>query len=507
MLFSCTQQVSALVITASRALTLTNNSRESRLIYLVTVMAFLSGALLSCVSSSQGNGNEVLGDAPAIIEHVAPGDITGKQRTVEDLINLGKHMFTVPFNTLDGAGNAKTRIFKEIDQVENLHSRFNRISGPDANSCLGCHNLPSVGGGGDNVSNAFVLARRFPNVNFDSGGGDLLEEVTLRTVGNERGTISMFGSGIIELLAREMTSELHHIRDTAMQRAISTGKHVTVTLNTKGVNFGKLTAWPDGLLDVSKVQGIDEDLIVKPFSQKGVYVSIREFTLDALEFHHGLQPEERIGYDHDGDLDGVVNELTVGDVTALVLFQASLHPPVMEQPSSSLSKSYVETGELIFDNIGCAVCHKPFLELNSPIYSEPNPYNPPGTISDYDIPSEYDINLVNRSNSNSIKPTEHGTYLVYAYTDLKRHNMGPILANETEEQRFVESPVWITRKLWGFMSEPPFLHHGRATIIEEAIIAHGGEAELSRSKYEALSDDDRIALIEFLKTLQTINTP
>ena len=120
-----------------------------------------------------------------------------------------------------------------------------------------------------------MLARRFPNVNFDSGGGDLLEEVTLRTVGNERGTISMFGSGIIELLAREMTSDLHHIRNTAQQRAISTGKHVTVTLNTNGVNFGKLTAWPDGLLDVSKVQGIDEDLIVKPFSQKGVYVSIR----------------------------------------------------------------------------------------------------------------------------------------------------------------------------------------------------------------------------------------
>ena len=85
----------------------------------------------------------------------------------------------------------------------------------------------------------------------------------------------MFVSGIIELLAREMTSDLHHIRNTAQQRAISTGKHVTVTLNTQGVNFGKLTAWPDGVLDVSKVQGIDEDLIVKPFSQKGVYVSIR----------------------------------------------------------------------------------------------------------------------------------------------------------------------------------------------------------------------------------------
>ena len=35
---------------------------------------------------------------------------------------------------------------------------------------------------------------------------------------------------------------------------------------------------------------------------------------------------------------------------------------------------------------------------------------------------------------------------------------------------------WLTRKLWGFASEPPFLHHGRATLMSEAILAHGGEA-------------------------------
>lgn len=35
--------------------------------------------------------------------------------------------------------------------------------------------------------------------------------------------------------------------------------------------------------------------------------------------------------------------------------------------------------------------------------------------------------------------------------------------------------LWLTRKLWGFASEPPFLHNGRATLISEAILAQCGE--------------------------------
>ena len=468
---------------------------------LVIIIAFISSVLLSC--EPQVDSTIQIGDRPSVVQHVGKDDIVNGKHSVDELIAIGKQIFTASFNTLDGSGNSKTRIFKDANERDLLQSTFNRISGPDANACSGCHNMPISGGGGDNVANVFVLSRRFPDVNFDAGSGDLLEKLTLKTVGNERGTVSMFGSGIIELLAREMTRDLHQIRNDALEQAQITQKPVTASIKSKGVHFGKLTAWPDGLLDVSKVEGIDEDLIVKPFGQKGVYTSLREFTLDALELHHGLQAEERVGSNHDADLDGIVNEMTIGDITALTLFQASLQPPTIEEPTSGLAKSYVENGKLLFDDIGCAVCHKPFLELSSPIYMEPNPYNPPGTIIDYSTPSDYHLDLASRSSSNTIKSTNKGTYLVYAYTDLKRHDMGPILANETIEQRFVESPVWITRKLWGSMSEPPFLHHGRATLVEEAIIAHGGEADSSRMRYEKLSDDDKAALIEFLKTFQT----
>ena len=78
--------------------------------------------------------------------------------------------------------------------------------------------------------------------------------------------------------------------------------------------------------------------------------------------------------------------------------------------------------------------------------------------------------------------------------------MGPILANENREQRFVDPAYWITKKLWGMMSEPPFMHHGRATLIEEAIGMHIGEANESRLNYMSLSDADKSALIAYIST-------
>ena len=78
--------------------------------------------------------------------------------------------------------------------------------------------------------------------------------------------------------------------------------------------------------------------------------------------------------------------------------------------------------------------------------------------------------------------------------------MGPILANENREQRFVDPAYWITKKLWGMMAEPPFTHHGRATLLEEAIEMHMGEANESRLKYNSLSDEDKSAIIAFMST-------
>ena len=100
-----------------------------------------------------------------------------------------------------------------------------------------------------------------------------------------------------------------------------------VSLVAKGIEFGAITARPDGTVDSSELDGIDEDLIIKPFHQKGVVTSLRQFTNNAVNHHHGMQSSERFGGGVDADDDGFVDELTVGDITALTMWQAILAVP------------------------------------------------------------------------------------------------------------------------------------------------------------------------------------
>ena len=80
---------------------------------------------------------------------------------------------------------------------------------------------------------------------------------------------------------------------------------------------GHLIAHADGSVDTSAVEGINADLILRPFHQKGAVVSLREFTNNATNHHHGMESVERFGVEMTGtadfDQDGVEDELSVGD--------------------------------------------------------------------------------------------------------------------------------------------------------------------------------------------------
>jgi hypothetical protein len=92
---------------------------------------------------------------------------------------------------------------------------FNRISAPDANSCASCHNAPYgiVGGGGDFVTNVFLLGQRFDFMSFNAsetlpthGAVDETgKPATLQTAADLRSTTGMFGAGDLEMLARQRT--------------------------------------------------------------------------------------------------------------------------------------------------------------------------------------------------------------------------------------------------------------------------------------------------------------
>jgi hypothetical protein len=360
------------------------------------------------------------------------------------------------------------------------------------------------------VANVFVLAQTLDPVT-ESVNGEF---------SNERNTVGMFGAGPIEMLAREMTADLHTIRDTALAEAEQSQQPVSLSLDTKGIHFGTITALPDGTFDTSGVRGVDLDLIVKPLHQAGKVVSLREFTNNAMNHHHGMQPEERFELNpekgEDFDEDGIARELTIGDITAVTLWQASLATPGQLLPDTIADQGQVNLGETLFAGIGCTSCHLPELLLEDRHFVEPNPYNPIDNWDDetqsvsFDMTAEGQDQRLERRGDGAI---------VRAYTDLKRHNLcdpldhpDPIrfLCNEQLAQNRPDedgrpgSEFFLTRKLWDVGNSGPYGHRGDLTTLTQAIIVHGGEARPARDAFVALSTEDKAAIITFLKTLQVL---
>ena len=456
-----------------------------------------------------------VGDRPVLIAHVSQLGIERGKYSVEELQELGAFLFSASFNTLDGAGRPTLTGDGQHRPRRDAPENFNRISGPDANACSGCHSLPRIGGGGDNVANVFALADRFDFVDFDeqsdldhrseveqlqNPGPQYPEPLTLENVGNERNTVGMFGSGFVELLAREMTRDLQAIEAEAIAEAREKGQIVRKPLMSKGVDFGTIAAHPRGFTYTTEVEGVDGDLIVKPFIAKGVVTSLREFTNTALIQHHGMVPYELAGAHVDLDGDGMFHEISPGDVTALVTFQVLLPPPQKVVPDDPVIQETVERGRERFSAIGCASCHIPALPLDSIVFTEPNEFNLGRDLRPGSVERVLEIDLSELAAG--FERDEEGRYLIPLFSDLRRHEMGDVLDDEEVVQSGVPTDQWMTKRLWGFTSEPPFLHNGRATLISEAILAHGGEAEAARTRFAQLPQADQDAIIEFLKTLQ-----
>jgi CxxC motif-containing protein (DUF1111 family)/predicted lipoprotein with Yx(FWY)xxD motif len=150
-----------------------------------------------------------------------------------------------------------------------------------------------------------------------------------------------------------------------------------------------------------------------------------------------------------------------------------------------------QTGETIFENIGCAGCHRPSMVT-----------------------------------SNSHPLAELRGQTIYPYTDLLLHDMGEGLADNLAEGS-ASGAEWRTAPLWGLgltknvmlgdekgndlvseardypadLNRIGYLHDGRARTIDEAIRWHGGEAQASKVAYEGLDDSERNSVLNFLESL------
>ncbi|WP_095588073.1 di-heme oxidoredictase family protein [Actibacterium ureilyticum] len=101
---------------------------------------------------------------------------------------------------------------------------------------------------------------------------------------------------------------------------------------------------------------------------------------------------------------------------------------------------------------------------------------------------------------------EQSFQLIWPYTDMLLHDMGPGLADNRPEAR-ATGTEWRTPPLWGIglteqvSGHTYFLHDGRARSILEAILWHGGEAQPHRDAVVEMPPEDRNALLRFLESL------
>ena len=202
-------------------------------------------------------------------------------------------------------------------------------------------------------------------------------------------------------------------------------------------------------------------------------VSVRDQTTIAFAREMGLTSTDRPEDDCTpaetncpGRSDGAAPEVSEELLSAVVAFVRAL-----AVPESASHPAGEATGSKLFASTDCGTCHRSRITVQRP--------RADGTVI-----------------SSVIAP----------YTDLKLHDLGSELADETVSGERVKS-LWRTAPLWGLgyrvkqENFPTFLHDGRATSIEEAILWHSGEAAYSKYKFMKLGPRAREALLRWLETL------
>ncbi len=405
-------------------------------------------------------------------------DIDAGLHDLDRLFQFGDALFGHEFRPSDGYGSQGLP-----ETMRRVHG--GRRGGLDGHSCAGCHSVGGVDGAGSAPQNAFLR-----------GDGDDIDSAVARN------PPPAIGLGFVQALAAEMTQELQFLREEARQEATTIDEPIEVELWSKGVAFGMIVANADGTVDTTELRGVDDDLVVKPFGWKGDVPDLRRAVEDAALVHFGIQshvlalghqidPDPgRLGSGpdwFDPDADGRARELEEGILTATSVYLAMLEAPQIIPPHDPGLRDRWARGSGLFDQLDCSECHRRELPLLDSVWEEHSDTTegPPVVL-------------------NLLLDGEHpkAGARVQLFSDLRRHDMGPELADPHEQPSDAIPPgTFLTRPLWGLAESPPYLHDGRAGTIPEAILAHGGEALESREAFAELPPEAQADLHVFLLSL------
>lgn len=168
--------------------------------------------------------------------------------------------------------------------------------------------------------------------------------------------------------------------------------------------------------------------------------------------------------------DSQPNDLVNQNTLLLFYFQA-----FVGAPPRGPRNWQTEVGESLFNSIGCADCH----------------VKEQHTDNDYYVPwPDGTAHRVNALSDKDFKP----------WSDFLIHDMGEEL-NDHRRMGKAGGRFWRTTPLWGMRHKGRMLHDGSAFTIEEAIAAHGGEGQVSRDAYFALTTQQQARVDAFLNSL------
>lgn len=413
-------------------------------------------------------------------------------------IRRGRQLFQRKFLRTQGMGP----IADDLILGGNIETSL-RIGAGLADSCATCHGRPrgSAGFGGDVVTRP-----------------------------ESRDAPHLFGLGLKEMLADEITTDLRAIRAAAILQAQRTNRNVTKDLRSKAIDYGKITAQSNGTVDTSEVKGIDTNLRVKPFFHHGGTISIREFIVGAFNDEMGLQavdPELQQAHNgarietpsgmildgstdqisapivntssEDEDGDGIANEIPTSVVDHMEFYLLNYFKAGTHQQSYSTRKG-LET----FREVGCAQCHVPDLQITRDrrVADVETVYDPvKGNFNSLFATATPLFSIVpDNSGFPGWKRPNGGRFLVEnIFTDFKRHDLGPNFHERNYDGTY--QTTFLTTALWGVGSTGPYGHDGRSMHLHDVILRHGGEAQSARDNFAAKNRNRQQEVIEFLNSL------
>ncbi len=433
---------------------------------------------------------------------------------------MGRDLGLREFSHADGVFGDSGRLGGKVldDQATPIMSRDH------INACVGCHNVPWRDmGAGTTIQKNSGAGRNTPH-SFGGGivemiGQEIRQQLLAQADINHNGWIELseaHGQASVKPSPGEAPVDYGSFGDQNEDGRPDLNSIVYVWYLDKD---GKRIPWARNL-KAEGVAGYNFEVHVFGHGQRdrighgGLHSTLRAVSANAWDMHSGLQAHDPTANSEvhkdgrcktsiagaqqfytgftrdlglvlspsgvsldDPDRDGVVEEISEGDMDLLEFYMLNLPRPAEKSDARS------SAGKKIFGAIGCNDCHRRSWEISNDRRF-------------FDVTTQWNDG---RLTAKVEKLSGGKRQIDGVYSDFRHHDLGPDFYETqydgSQTVRFRSAP------LWGVGSTAPYGHDGASLSLEDVIVRHGGEARTSQQRYLGLSSKEQDDLLYFLRGL------